>query len=352
MLTPRRPRLLLSTLAATALLSTTLLATAPVGAEPVFDGAARATVPTSQPQIRAFAATEPGFNPETASTAELERHGLPLPPSATANPGALRQWQDIVRHARYPITPQFTPRPGRNGPQSTRGAGTSQNWSGAAVSSPTCSRRIFCPVGATRILAVEGHWVVPAVDGSGQVGTASTWVGLDGYTNKQVQQIGTDATNTDFGFALYDAWYELYPDDSLEITNLAIRPGDQMFGLVQYDPGSNSIHFFLLNLTTGEFVSFTAPAKYGSPGDNAEWIVERPGYFNTFDHPLPAFGTTSLTGLWFQNDQGAWYPANGSSPYTSTLIDMYGFDGLQLDHTAAAPDGFNAAISVNWLNYQ
>ncbi|HLZ31500.1 MAG TPA: G1 family glutamic endopeptidase [Chloroflexota bacterium] len=348
-----RPSLMIRALAATAALSTTLIVAAPAGAAADTDAPLHATVPTNRPDIHAFAKPESGFNAETASTADLKKHGLPRRPSATAKPQALRQWQDVIRHAKHAITPQFSPRPqARRAPQFTRGSGTSNNWSGAVDSQPVCARRFFCPITpAPAVTGVEGIWTIPSVEGSGQVGTVSTWVGLDGFSNNQVQQIGTDATNTDFGFAMYEPWYELYPDGSQTIPNLPIGPGDQMYGMVQYEAG-NQIWFFMEDLTTGDYSSFVVPATYSSLGQSAEWIMERPEYNGTFDHPLPYFGSQMLSDLYFWNDNGNFYPALASFPYTLTLLDMYGFSGDQLDHTDPNPDGTSASSTITWLNYQ
>jgi len=342
----------LSALIVTALISSVFVSSIPAEAASPDDPSLLANVPTNRPDIHAFAAPEPGFDAETASALDLKKHGLPPRPSSTAHPQALSQWLEIVRHAKHAVTPRFAPRPARKAPQFTRGGSSSYNWSGAVAAQPICFR-FFCPVTpAPRIIGVEGSWTVPPVEGSAYVGTVSSWVGLDGYGNSQVQQIGTDSTNTDFGFAMYEPWFELFPDSSQAITSLSVAPGDQMFGMVQYSPGSNSIWFYLGDLATNQYTSFAVPAKYGSPGRSAEWIVERPTYNGTFDHPLPPFGTTTFSDMWFWNDASASYPANASFPYTGTLLDMYDNSGTQLDHAAIKPDSANASITTTWLNYQ
>ncbi len=340
-------------LAVTAILSTGLVLSAPAGAASAFDSTPQASVPTNHPQIFAFTAPEAGFNPETASAADLQRHGLPPRPDATAHPQAFRTWQDVIRHAKHEIKPEFTPRPARKGPSFKYGTGSSLNWSGASASVPSCTS-IFCRAIVTRprpIVGVEGYWTVPAVEGGDGIGTVSSWVGIDGASNNQVQQIGTDATHTSSGFAVYDAWFELFPDVSQTIGNYFVAPGDQMFAMVQYYGSSNSLWFYMVDLSRNEYVSFMTTAKYGNPGNSAEWIMERPAFNNNFNYPLPPFAPQSLTGLWFWNDQGAWYPSNSTGPYTSKLIDMYGYSGNQLDQTTAAYDPNNASILITWLNY-
>jgi hypothetical protein len=342
-ITPFGFKVLLRGIAATTLLSTLLLSRGPALAAAGADGApATGTVPTNNPHLFAFPAPPAGFDPLTASAAELKRYGLPLPPAATKHPKAFQRWQQIVRHAHRAVTPHFTPKPG------LKHNATSGNWSGGAVTTPACGRFGCGWVSQAPIAGVEGEWTVPDVSGSSEIGQVSEWVGLDGDGNNQVQQIGTDATNVDPGIAVYDAWVELYPDDSQGLSGLTIGSGDDMFGQVQFDEASNTLYFFLMDITQNAYVSFATAATYLSPGHSAEWIVERPFYNGTYDHPLPWFGTVNLTSLWFFNDQGSWYQAN-NNPYNQSLIDMTGTTGTVLATTTATGD---SSDTVTWQNYQ
>ena len=48
-------------------------------------------------------------------------------------------------------------------------------------------------------------WSVPTVK-AGVTGDSATWVGVDGFTNQDLVQAGTDQSN-----GSYYAWYELIP---------------------------------------------------------------------------------------------------------------------------------------------
>lgn len=99
----------------------------------------------------------------------------------------------------------------------------SENWSGAAITSP--------PSGQT-FNAVSGRFTVPTPSApSGVAATdgeysASAWVGIDGNTySTAILQTGVDFTVTTSGEVSYDAWYEWYPDYAYDF-DLTISAGD------------------------------------------------------------------------------------------------------------------------------
>jgi hypothetical protein len=99
----------------------------------------------------------------------------------------------------------------------------SENWSGAAITSP--------PSGQT-FNAVSGKFTVPTPSApSGVAATdgdysASAWVGIDGNTySTAILQTGVDFTVSTSGEVSYDAWYEWYPDYAYDF-DLTISAGD------------------------------------------------------------------------------------------------------------------------------
>src|SRR5262249_43134748 len=97
----------------------------------------------------------------------------------------------------------------------------STNWSGYAV-----------VAGHGAINAGCGSWTVPVAQGQGY---SATWVGIDGYNSRSVQQIGTESDMVN-GKASYYAWYEMYPNPTVPITT-PIQPGDAISASVTYTPG-------------------------------------------------------------------------------------------------------------------
>lgn len=70
--------------------------------------------------------------------------------------------------------------------------------------------------GANTISSVSGHWVIPYVQcPSGnyryQDAIIAQWVGLDGFTDETVEQLGT-ATQCFEGVTYYYVWYEMFPN--------------------------------------------------------------------------------------------------------------------------------------------
>jgi hypothetical protein len=94
-----------------------------------------------------------------------------------------------------------------------QGTISSTNWSGYATTGTTYS-------------SVSANWVVPAVTCAGGPGYSASWVGLDGYTSKTVEQTGSESDCT-LSSATYYAWYEMYPAGSVNIAE-PVSPGDHM----------------------------------------------------------------------------------------------------------------------------
>ena len=80
--------------------------------------------------------------------------------------------------------------------------------------------------------SVQATWSQPYVQPDYSKDTDGCfWVGLDGDGGSQtVEQIGTEGYSQD-GSVSYDAWYEMYPADSVQI-EMTISPGDLMTGTV------------------------------------------------------------------------------------------------------------------------
>jgi hypothetical protein len=159
---------------------------------------------------------------------------------------------------------------------------TSSNWSGYAVETNLTTPANYA------VTDVKGSWTVPTVSRSKGSTYSSVWVGIDGYSDGTVEQIGTEQDWT--GGAVYYAWYEMYPNASYRIPN-AISPGDVMVGEVQYNSGQ-----FILTLTDstkGWTFSITQTSS-SALRQSAEWIVEAPWLGRVL--PLANFGTVTFTG--------------------------------------------------------
>ncbi len=177
--------------------------------------------------------------------------------------------------------------------------GSSQVWSGYVIQ----------PAAGTT--SVGGTWVQSAVTGANGAQVA-TWVGMDGWGNGTVEQIGTWATVVN-GQTQYNAWWEFFGDESAQgvkgpayyeqvIPNFAIHAGDTISADVTFLSSANGKSTFLFQIadktTTGtlEFWSQKDTTTYTvSARQSAEWIVENP---NGGAQALANFGQETFTGAW------------------------------------------------------
>lgn len=162
------------------------------------------------------------------------------------------------------------------------GTATSTNWSGYAV------------LGSS-FTSAQGSWVVPTANCTGVRGDeyAAFWVGLDGYNSDTVEQTGT-LSDCQGRSPSYYAWYEFYPQNLVEITSVAIKPGDVISASVVYSSSNGEFTVTITDENTGASYT-TSSTVSGAARSSAEWITEAPCCtFNGGFLPLTDFGTVSF----------------------------------------------------------
>jgi hypothetical protein len=145
----------------------------------------------------------------------------------------------------------------------------SPNWAGYATSSGP-----FKSVTAT--------WTQPEAPASqgGRESSTSFWVGLDGWDNGTVEQIGTSLDGT--------AWFEMYPGPSRQIDMPVVVPGDAVTASVTRR-GPHTFVLKLVDKTTRK--SFTTTQTNEHAGStSAEVIAEARSSGDEGQMPLDAFG--------------------------------------------------------------
>ena len=183
------------------------------------------------------------------------------------------------------------------------------NWSGYADSES----------GSKTVSQVSGSWTLPAVQClpapyQNQDAFLATWVGIDGFTNGTVEQLGTAAQCLE-DVTYYYVWYEMYPAGTVEEGATACisgnvdcpQPGDQISASVTVTSAGSGEKNYKLTLvdqtTPDDSFSVTQQCATSTCLDaSAEWIVERPA--TTPPPPAPStlvqilpltdFGTTSF----------------------------------------------------------
>jgi hypothetical protein len=258
-------------------------------------------VPTNIQGAYSVVAPPEDFDPDTARVSELIKHGILLRrPEDDDDPATLQIWRKIFSRkwlAKDRIVPRMKVQKNKTEANTTY---VNQEWAGGCIRGGNWQ-------------GVLGIWTVPVVtqppqpQGAQGGWDSSSWVGLDGGNlgkkeSNDVLQIGIDQTFGDFG-GIYSAWYEWFTENDtspayvypVTIENFPVRPGDEIFGSVQYIVEAFG-YLYMANLTTGKhFVMVLAPPPNATfKGNTVEWIMESPGTEAT--NSLPAFTPLVFTG--------------------------------------------------------
>lgn len=178
------------------------------------------------------------------------------------------------------------------------------NWDGYADSES----------GSNTITSASGSWIIPQVQClprpyQNQDAFLSDWVGLDGFSNGTVEQLGT-ATQCYEGVEYYYVWYEMFPAGTVEEGTTACindnvncpQPGDRVTASVTVTPAGSTNDYTLA------LVDHTRPQESFSVSQtcdpsvcadsSAEWIVERPAFSLPFGFqilPQALYGRSFFT---------------------------------------------------------
>lgn len=197
----------------------------------------------------------------------------------------------------------------------------SANWSGYAATGATFD-------------SVSASWVEPSATCTSKTSYAAFWAGLDGYSDKTVEQTGSEMACIG-GSPEYVGWYEMYPAGPIEYSN-PVKPGDDFTASVT--ASGDSFTLTLSDITQGWTRTATktlASAKKAS----AEVIAEAPCCTASDGIlPLADFGKVQF------NSAEANGAAIGSS--NPVRIDMVPHGGPNTDHTSALSGG--EAFTVTW----
>jgi Peptidase A4 family len=165
-----------------------------------------------------------------------------------------------------------------------------------STSAPATNWAGFADVegGSNTISSVSGQWVIPYVQcPSGnyryQDAFIAQWVGIDGFDDETVEQLGS-ATQCFEGVTYYYVWYEMFPAGTVEAGTVACinnnvncpQPGDHITASVTVTPaGATKNYTLALTDFTRPQESFLVKASCAAStclDSSAEWIVERPAF--------------------------------------------------------------------------
>lgn len=257
-------------------------------------------VPTNIEGVYGLELPPGDFDPLKADRASLIRYGFPLRPDKTKYPAAARLWQRVMSRGLVHITPQLRIRPEKKTiPPGKATDLTSRPWSGGILMAPSSTKTFD---------TINGGWTIPSVT-PGSTGDGDwwsvAWVGIDGWNSPDVLQAGTGhhvSRKNGKVTTEYFAWYEWYPNNWTEISNLTVNPGDAMVVYVRYLGLSNGVPQGVATLTnmtagTSSSITFSAPTGTTLAGNCAEWIYERPTFGKVLAD-LPQYGQISFRDSW------------------------------------------------------
>ena len=123
-------------------------------------------------------------------------------------------------------------------------------------------------------------------------GYSAEWIGIDGFQNSTVEQVGTEA-DISGGQTTYYAWYEMYPSDPVKISSITVHPGDTVSASVNYNAANNT---FTMTIADGSQTYTTLALPGGNAQrSSAEWIVEAPWSGGVL--PLANFGSVAFSNI-------------------------------------------------------
>jgi hypothetical protein len=269
--------------------------------------------------VRTFAHPPKGFDPFSASPAEVEKAGFPPLPTDAHH---LERYKRVFGHLKNKlnyIEPTLRVNSDRfHGPRKQgTGVGTETSKQGAEAGTETSSNWsggvAYAPAGQS-FKWIEGDWIVPDVDAptQNQWYYCASWIGIDGDGSGDVFQAGVECEVYRSGSTIKRniyPWWEWYPTPEIQITNFAVSPGDLITMILCSASGAGSTtgSVYITNRTTGLSTSaqLTAPSGTKLVGNSAEWIVEAPtvggsqsaiaDYGETFFSVCEAFTNTGTT---------------------------------------------------------
>jgi hypothetical protein len=215
--------------------------------------------------------------------------------------------------------------------------------------------------------SVSGSWTVPAVTCGSSETYSSAWIGIDGFLDGTVEQIGTEQDCSDASD------YPICPTES--VPTPCYFPWIEMFGDTIQDSNGNSYYdanYIAEPVAAGDSISAsvsmlndewtltltdhtrhwtytspaTAPFHFHAQQSSAEWIVERPcipGYTCQNDQPSTFPPLADFSGVTFTS---ASTNLGAVSIDGDQVIDMDGDSSVI--SAASALDSSGTSFTVSW----
>jgi len=123
---------------------------------------------------------------------------------------------------------------------------------------------------------VSGTWTTPSVTCNAEDQITSNWVGLDGFNNGTVEQLGTISWCFQ-KTPIYYTWYDMAPRKAVRV-GTSLKPGDKITASVTRTGTSYALKL-TDSTTSGNNISVTKLCALATCVDtSAEWVSERPSF--------------------------------------------------------------------------
>jgi hypothetical protein len=280
-----------------------------------------------------------GFNPLTATNAELLANNLPPPPSGAHRYAIWKKFVEGEASGRYHTAPTCSFKHGHRGtpgsptrgqaehanrahavPQQTVSEQDSGNWAGNVATD-------------NAYFDTYGTYQVPIAGGNGGIYESSSWVG-EGLGTSNSDALVQAGTESDFTFGVgfrYDMWWEVFPELSQQVLSTNVEPGDTIWVHIHYE-NAGSATMTVLDENRGEVFIVLYKNPVITPDDTAEWILERTDTGGTYPM-LPNYSTTTFTGAEANYGLGP----TGVGNLDRTFYRMYNCQSTGVDTQLAAP---------------
>ena len=235
-----------------------------------------------------------GFNPLTASDSQLKTYGFPDRPT---DKYSLREWENMMAHAKYYGKPQQEIRDIRHDYYDT------QNLAGIGVWGGNNVRNGYTPT----YTGTSARWVMPNYSPgySGTTEIASYWTGIGGIKGSTyIVQAGADANLAYLGYSpSYEFWVEDYPNNSIYQAYPSVTGGNTVYVSISYGGATSTA--FLMNVSSGQYTSVVFNTPYYD-GTSANYIFENL-------YPTPNFVYDNIPTVHFSNTTLYWHDGSGAS---------------------------------------
>jgi hypothetical protein len=306
-----------------------------------------------------------GFDPLTASAADLARYSIPARPAGGSE---LAAWQKMMRGAHFVDAPARITRAGQYTLSASVQLVPSGNWSGYL---DTNQGSFY--TGAQMTFTEPNVTSNPSTRCTVQQ-AESIWAGVGGVVDNTLYQAGTSwAPNTQIG--LHQGFFEVIaPGLTLQQSQaqpFSITPsvGDAVYTSFTYVSTQNLIRFYFADLTTGASQGVTVTSVPAMGSSTAEWIAERPTYVDnttgqSYYTDLANFGTANIASAYSQPIASAFPAANdpaddpAQNPAPLTMKDgnsVLADPGNFRDSTAfppPSPANYNGGFPDNYYTCQ